>query len=542
MLGPEVLCLPGDTFAVKKIGVTAWQENFLCPVSDAEFWAFAERAYAAFDHFLAELEQADPEAADCLLADTAYLHQIIQLWHTSVITIRARAVNRHFEFGKPVLPDYSGHPNAGASALLLQARGRPLGMRLAVRLAKRAIFNRTAGLSNRLGVMAGGGEAWIIGSLTNLTRAYAETHCLSLDAPSIAELVGNLEKRVRDRDRLSAAFAYAINGIIDRIRAGTQEIDRSVQWGNVIEDWNARLGVLLSASRYLQKSRRHPRVAVVGESSKVWSKLVGLALKRKGAHLVGTNHGYYVGQMSSPGLAWHTHAPYDEIICYSPADAELLALDYRATSIGQRRAVAFNPLPGNSSFGALADRLAKQPAPRGPVRSVMLIGYPMTPQRYAWSAGGYFPMQLDAELRIAHALRKAGFRVIYKMHPDRQAEATGLFEGEVDEVIVTRFEEVWHQADAFVFGNIMTTVFNVAALTDRPIVALEVDGYRWMPGVRASCARRVRFVPASFDKTNRLHFDMSAIVAHLHAPPGPQDQDYAQRYLLRYAPASSAAA
>lgn len=531
--------LAADVPAVKAIGKNTWQAHDLWPVSDAEFWEIAEVAHAAFDVELRQLEISSPECSDVFLADTAFLGQIVQALHNDLAEARALRAGRRLVAAAPAPFSSARDPQRSARMLAGAASGPQLPRRIAVRLAKRLLFNRQLRTLQLFKSSWGIADAWVVGSFGALLEGYAKHHKLSMDAPGVADLVpaGALTGVVPAAPPAAAGAARTVlSHCLDHMsRAHSLELDPE----SLFQTWLARLALLVSAHRRLSRVRP-PSVVMLGETSKTWPKLIGLALKRRGARVVGTNHGYFIGQMSLPGIAWHTHAPCDEIVCYSDADAELLALDYSHTSIGARRPVRFAPVPGQQLICDLKSKLAAGPPANHPAKCAMLIGYPMNNQRYAWSAGDYFAFQLDAELRLARLMREAGLRVIYKVHPDRKQEARGLFEDEVDEVITTRFEDVWHLADAFIFGNIMTTVFNIAALTDRPLIALEVENYRWMPNVRQTCARRVRFIETRFGPGNRLEFDGAEVVRAVREAHATVDATYAQTYLLRTNPPSDA--
>jgi hypothetical protein len=361
-----------------------------------------------------------------------------------------------------------------------------------------------------------------------LHRAYVEENTLTFDSPSAADLIGPID----DVAALPSMLARAVDAILEKVRAYLDKDCNGIELSpHLASAWKGRLQVLAKAYGNLQRVRP-PHTILLSEISKPFQKIIAGFFRRKGATIIGANHGHFIGQMSLPGIAWHSHAHCDAVICYSQKNADLLEADYRSTSIGRRRPVRFFATATAADFDTM-DRIARQFPRRSTVKSVMLIGYPMTDLRYAWSAGDYFAFQLDVELRLADLLRKAGYRVVYKMHPDRRSEATGLLDDHVDEIVVTAFERIWPKADAFVFGNIMTTVFNVAILTDRPVVALDIEGYRWMQHVRSDLAQRVRFVPASFNSRNRVCFDEAAILTGLKDGVCAHDRSYIDQYLLR---------
>jgi len=104
------------------------------------------------------------------------------------------------------------------------------------------------------------------------------------------------------------------------------------------------------------------------------------------------------------------------------------------------------------------------------VDRVMLIGYPYCGSYSSdCSVLNDFSM-LRIEVDIIRALKKSGFYVIYKAHPDRRDEINNVFDGCVDEILVEPFEDCYNHADCLVFSSFATTTFGFSLMTNRPIV------------------------------------------------------------------------
>lgn len=153
----------------------------------------------------------------------------------------------------------------------------------------------------------------------------------------------------------------------------------------------------------------------------------------------------------------------------------------------------------------------------------MLIGYPHNASRSQYDVTDFFAFHLFLEVRLAEFLKDCGCQVIYKTHPDRRREAEGIFEGRVDEVVVTPFEQVLDSADVYLFTSTITSTFGVAVCTKRPVVVLDVDGKRWNPRFFSHFEQRCRLVPAGLDDANRFWFDAEKLRAAVRLPGAEPD-------------------
>lgn len=524
---------PTDIDSIRALGVAAWRDSFEWPIGDRDYDALLDALWAAFDSVHASLGAAD---ADVWLADTVALGTVGQCVHFRAVAALAR------ENGRSVLAK-------GASRIWLEAGPREAfgaaagaelqGLRIAAAAkgaAKSWILNKRAGAGRRLRAAAGVERCWALGSRSPLLDAYVAAEGL---APCY----------VYARQILSALSAVepsaALQAGVGRVLAAADEFCRR-RWGfeaeaqGLASGWLSRLATLAAARAELERRARPPETLLLTDVSRPTHKLIALAFARKGCNTVAFQHGNIVGQLRQKSAAWHAHAHCSAFITYSDAAARLLDRAYRETSVAARRPVAFRGVRGGGWMSSLASAPGKAAAER--VRTVMLVGYPMNTIRYQYSAGDFFTFQLHAELRVADVLRDAGFRVVYKAHPQRVRELGDAFMGRVDEIITEPFEQTWHRADAFVFGSMTTTVFPLALATPLPVAILDIDGLAWDAEAEALLKRRVVSVPAWFDERNRLRFNEQALVAGLAGPPTRPNDDFVRTYLYGDPPADRPAA
>jgi hypothetical protein len=286
------------------------------------------------------------------------------------------------------------------------------------------------------------------------------------------------------------------------------------------ECWRQRLRAVSGTFRSLRR-KVAPTYLLCTEPASLLHKMVSHAAMSNGARVVAFAHG------NEPGILRNRMTPYvqwtncHEFVCPSRGAVQLHGDMHAQSGMGRVRDVRFEA-NRDTQFRRWHQELALQ-ARKESVKSVMVIGFPMNPVRYVLSQGDYFLFQIEIELQAIRALRAAGFKTIYKMHPERITEAQGIYESECDEVVLEPFERSWTKADAFVFPSITSSTFGFALCTPRPIAVVNLEGQRWNPRILDALSRRCSMIPARFDAGNRPILETEALVLALRSDAGWDD-------------------
>ena len=142
----------------------------------------------------------------------------------------------------------------------------------------------------------------------------------------------------------------------------------------------------------------------------------------------------------------------------------------------------------------------------------------MTQWRPMEEVGFFFYIRLEFEYRLITELKNKGFRVLYKAHPDRLQEISGLFEEIVDEFLIDPFEEVWSKADALIYGLTSTSTFGYGLCTNLPITLINLEGTPWNKNQKFFLEGRVSFVPAKLNKNQQIEFSLNNLFDTLRKP------------------------
>ncbi len=516
--------IPFDAFALKKIGVDVWQRSFFWPVSDETYGRIAD---GVVDRVASLLSSIDRDDANLLLCDASYSGFLIQ--HIQARVALALCQRNGIEAILGAAAEYV-RPDWVALAKPFRPTERSI-RRVTLearKLAKRVAFSTKRGWSqSSVAAVAGRSPVWSIGTVGEILTSYVEER--GLDSPShhYAELL--LDRRSDYcQDALGHLLDTGISEAMSSIEAHVDdETGVHLDLTEAFDCWRERLRAVSSLSNSLRKKITATHL-LCNEPASLLHRTVSHAAISNGARVVAFAHG------NDPGLLRNRMTPYvqwancDEFVCPSRGAIELHRDMHVASGMVEARDVRFEK-NSDTQFRRWHEAMAQQ-YHNGSVKSVMVIGFPMNPRRYVLSQGDFFVFQIELELQTIRALRTAGFTTIYKMHPERIAEARGIYESECDEIVVEPFERCWSKADAFVFSSVTSSTFGFAVCTPRPIAVVDLDGQRWNPRIIDSLSRRCSMIPARFGTGNRPKLETDALVSAMRTEKR-RDDTYVRDFL-----------
>lgn len=259
-------------------------------------------------------------------------------------------------------------------------------------------------------------------------------------------------------------------------------------------------------------------------------RIISSAVRETGGKVTGFAHGNDVGARDTSLSSWIEFPFVDTFVTYTQKSAELMRL--RKEKYSPPPDIELNIISADFNHYFQQWRLFKiQPLSKR-VRNIMLIGFSMDPYRYSELPGGLALIRLDLELRLIETLKLGGYRVIYKVHPDRTHEAHGIFDKYADVVLTEYFERVLDRADAFLFGHVDTTTFGIALLTNKPVVVLNPETQKWFPEPFKLIKKRCHIIHTWFDERNRLIFDRDELLYALAKPPEEPNTEFVEKYMF----------
>lgn len=517
--------LPTDAFAIKTIGLDAWRRDFYWPVSDAAYSEMADTVLDRLDQLLLELP---PEMADLVLCDVGFFGFLIQHFHALAVKAACRRlgyellVDKAKEFYEPKWDDLE----CPVSITPSNREKLYLKMRQAL---KGLVFSKGGRCAARLEATLGKADLWCVGSHARLLEDYLRENdngaCsyfyaqALIDAP---ESKGPAPLSPSLTEGLSNMFEWLRSHFADRF-----ELD--FDSGGAFQTCLGRLGFLEGLSASLRRLRFRPSRLLCTQPSDLLCRLVSRVFMESDVRVTAFAHGNAIGLLLNRMTAYSQASMCHQFICPSRAATDLYCDIQSMTSLDRLRRVEFLSCSHNQLEEWHKEFAGEKKD--SPIRVVMLIGHPMNHYRYALSQGDFFLFQAELELQILRRLREMGLITVYKVHPERIREATGLFEAECDKILTEPFEEVWAEADAFVFSSNASTTFGFALCTPRRVVVVELEGMRWNPSAYASLSHRCNMVPATYGPGNRPELDNEAFSRAFSPEAGGFDAGFVREFM-----------
>jgi len=293
---------------------------------------------------------------------------------------------------------------------------------------------------------------------------------------------------------------------------------------------------LLATARCLEMikkylSRPKPAHLLIGSGGNQLARMLSAAVRSSGGNVTGFKHGEPVYHMWDYN-SWLDLAVADNFMTYTENSARALEKALKAYPVPGGGDVRCRGM-GTNVFHDIWRRESKKPIPKR-IETVMIVAKGLQYDNRI-SQGLAFPelVQLDWELSIIDIMRKAGFKVLYKGHPDGDlsAHTEGLFGKDVT-VVLEPFAHVLDKADCFVFYHTITTTLGEALCTNKPVIYIDGGWEPWMPEIFGPFSKRCRVVPARFDDRNRLLIDEEQFLQALSAEPSRPDMEFACAYMF----------
>lgn len=513
--------LPTDIYSLKKAGIDQLRD-MKWPVSDDEYLSLVSEYREAYEKVLLAL---NPELRGVLIADFSFVGFLSQVSHAQAVLGRVEKEGGRVEVGPLAQPFYFPEWKAQGKIKPHEFQGSRVRSRLKG-LAKDLKFNNHLGV---LGRVTGSRQRVLgVGSFTRLKEEYVRKRGLYVQN----RYLRNLLPLELGKSELPQALVSAAEEIVSRLDEAFR--DRFGFELHLVEDaafcWKQRLGRLYIAFESLAACRDLPEEVLVSETAKPFHKAIAASFRKAGSQAVGFHHGNSMGALCSETYAYNELSAYDVFVCPTRACADAYAETYAACRIS-RHARLTVATTDTSYYEQLHRSMARESIPKR-INSVMLMGFPMNASRYHQEGVGglFFFFQFELEMRLARLLRQNGYRVLYKIHPDRQGGIRELMEPLCDEIVTAPFEQCWKKADAILSKYTGSSTFGFALCTNRPIVLLDNERSLWRSDHYEALKRRCRMVQA-WIQDSRIEFDKNSLIRALKRKPQPPDGAYVRNFM-----------
>ncbi len=506
--------LPVDIKAVSEYGLRDWARDASWPVSNAEIRALGLAAIRALD---SAGSKVDATWSDCIWSDTRFSDYIVQRLHAILVASRASARGLNLvargDARSLYRPDYG--QLASDFQMSLQAAPRIDAPFRDIR--RRWIGNKCVPLSARLSSALRRPNTWNIGAENILKAAYLRRQGLSCHFPRVSDW-----PREQPLSELPPAIRLALGEALEEIVAAIDGMVLSDEDRlGLIGLWSARLCALRTVYDATLRLRNLPNRVLWGSQGNSTYRAVVYALKRHGTHVVAFQHGHNPVWVDHPYMAFNEVRGAAEFVCGTPgqADAYRRMIDRSGISETGTTRVWSVDTP-------VYDAWRRQRRPRQPIRRVLMPGFPGLARVYTYDWTGFGIMRNPVEVQVSGMLRRAGYEVVYKPHPETASLMAPLMAPHVDSVALGSFEEAVDGVDAAIYLYPFSTTLPYVLLHGLPVVMIDVEGRDWLPEIRDGLARRCAFVPAALVPDNRVHIDEQQVVDGVRAAVDLDDDTF----------------
>lgn len=509
--------LPVDMTAVVEYGFDRWCRDAAWPVSEAEFRALGLAGIRAVD---TAGTRVDEVWSDCIWSDLRFAGFVVQRIHALAVVSRLprglASIRAVADAQSAYLPDYDAMAASFRQQLTPLDRG---GIWLRS-VRRRWLGNRHVPAGRRLASALTGTSTWSIGAANVLKDAFLALGGIAADIRNPAEIPlarSRVTVPQKVRDALEQAILHMANAIAG-LTLPAAETDA------IVDAWGARLAELRAYHDAVSRFRKAPANLLWGSSGNSLSRIVAHALRRRGTRVIGVQHGHNPVWVRHPYMAYTDTRGTDMFLCGTPGQAAAYHNMAVQSGISRTAETEFRSLDI-----CLYEKWRQNALPRRAVKTVVLAGFPGVASRYIYDWTGFSLLRVPLETKVATALRAAGYKVIYKPHPETASSMAKIMAPYVDEVSTHAFEDVAASADAAVYLYPFSTTLPYVLLHGLPVLIVDVAGRDWLPEVIDLLRRRCAVVTASLDDAGRISIESEAIVAGMRQAETQRDEDFANR-------------
>jgi len=513
----------GDMSAVRDKGIKYLSNNYNWPVSTNEFLELDSKINKLYIELLMDIDDSPPY--DIALIELSFVFNLVQIFHYNYVKEYSNSKGIELLIGsdscKYTKPDWeelgSLYSNFDYPFGVIKRRFR--------RIVKNIFFNLHLNIFRLIkNIFFNTGSIVGIGSNDNLKQNFILKNTFFCDNKEWIDIIQNtnIENNIVNND-VDLLVDKIINPFLLRLKNDNSLFFRNIDFDIIKRIWIKRISNLSKIYFGLCSIKTKPKKLLVTEVANPFHKLITLSFQRSGVEVYCFHH----GNDASFSRYRHSHemtvSHCNNFIVPTNGIAKRYNRDYSHLSIEKRSNTKYISSNDNSFYKTFLSNLNVDKTDL--IKKVMVMGYPANSIRYASENGLFFYQEIDLEYRLINLLNDNGYYVMYKAHPDRINEVRGLFNNLVDEYLVDKFEDVWHNADIFIFTYTSTTTFGYSLLTNRPVILIDnAKKYRQLSDYPL-LESRVKVICANNNSDTRITFSERVLLNALKDTDNNIDKD-----------------
>jgi len=532
---------PVDIYSIKKYGIEKWYNNFCWPVKIVEYQKLCDDIDRMFESIIIDSPKEIKDAL-IVLYGTFTVGISLLLHHKLVHTrFKKKGVSITYEVDKTIQPT----KNLLSSTEYWKFIDRNLPISDLVRKPiprdiswKSRVAGRFRAFQNNLNE---NGISFILYDFFRLNNAYyiiespdrfmiefsERNNKLIKKLPRSAFLPSNISSKIIKQDTVNTINRY-LCGLKNILQSYGIELS-SNNLSEIEHVLQSDLQFIINLNNYIvNKLKTMPKSCFLFKrTGDILLRSIGVSAARSGHKAIGFSHGNYFGTSNDRRVATIMLGTIDNFVLPSIGSEALFKVaKHKFISTLGRKLDFIRPLDfvTQPNLNNLQNEISK---PRI-IRKVMIIEDGLSPHFQPW------PFYLEFNLRKAKFLRNNTNieELILKKHPDRLRESDNVYDVYYDKMISAPFEEVYDEADAYIFPHIGTTAFGFAMSTNKPIIIFKHILLLLWPSVRKSISKRCRVIPSWYNDRGQIIFDENKLARAILSPPEYPNKEYIQKYLV----------
>jgi len=496
-----------DMSVIRGSGLESFVDNYFWPVSDNDFHDFIELINREYVDLSLRME--NDFMFDIAMIELSFFSQLENIFHYNYVKEYSKDNNVELVFGDEskefLYPDWSEYSNYYTKLKFPHG----LLIRLLRRISRNVIFNKHLPVKKYIFGFFSKPKVVSIGSQDNLKKHYLKNKqefCNYVDWP---DLIGSNIKNKKSKELHEKIVINLLLPFMEILKDNDSLFVRNFNFDELELAWRKRFYDITNIYINTINSDK-VETLLVTEAGKPVSKLIAMAYQRSGKDVYCFHHGHDFAIKAQNIAHQRTVSHCKNFIVPSGDIADQYLNIYSKLPLEKRTNTKYISL----DIESYDNHINNSKEQNNSIKSVMIMGYPHNSTRYTDEKGLFSIFKIDLEYRLIRFLKDKGYRVIYKAHPDRLKEVSGVFNDFVDEIVSEPFEDSWKKADAFIFTHTGTTTFGYSLSLGKRVVLINLE--KCLLTIDEKHIENVfRVVPAKIDTNNRIKFNKKILLSAL---------------------------
>lgn len=279
-------------------------------------------------------------------------------------------------------------------------------------------------------------------------------------------------------------------------------------------------------ARLVTQPQRLPHRLWTGTGGILWSRMLRTAVRKHGGHASGHDHAEGHGHFATDFRPFWEFFECDEFVTLNPTQVAAIERHLNEAILPT------STRPRISHLDIDVRPLRFKEVSPAPVRRILYAATVYPGERVLLPPLLQDLPALDWQARLFSALRKWGYEVVLKPHPESRLKPPLSLTALCDDVDDGPFESAVQRADLVLFDLPQSTTFGTTLrTTSLPVVVVDLGMDEWDPHARALLDRRCAIVSATFDEHGRVQVDWESLRDALETARDRSDPQFAREYL-----------